>query len=54
MIAAVFLSQQTIRFLIFGLATGSMYALVGLGIDLVYRSSGFLNFSAGGLGSTPN
>jgi ABC-type branched-subunit amino acid transport system ATPase component/ABC-type branched-subunit amino acid transport system permease subunit len=51
MIAAVFLSQQTIRFLILGLATGSMYALVGLGIVLVYRSSGVLNFSAGGLGA---
>jgi sulfate-transporting ATPase len=33
-----------------GLATGALYAMVGLGIVLVYRASGVLNFSAGAVG----
>jgi sulfate-transporting ATPase len=44
------LSQSTLRFVLLGAATGSLSALVALGIVLVYRTSGVLNFSAGALG----
>jgi ABC-type branched-subunit amino acid transport system ATPase component/ABC-type branched-subunit amino acid transport system permease subunit len=46
-----FLSQQTLRFALFGIATGSLYALVSLGIVLAYRASRVLNFSAGAGGA---
>ena len=36
--------------MLLGVATGSLTALVALGIVLVYRTSGVLNFSAGALG----
>jgi sulfate-transporting ATPase len=49
-IATAFLSQSTLRFVLLGAATGSLTALVALGIVLVYRTSGVLNFSAGALG----
>jgi sulfate-transporting ATPase len=45
-----FVSQETILFLFLGLATGALTALVALGIVLVYRSSGVLNFAASALG----
>src|ERR1700731_4217510 len=48
--ATVFLSQSTLQFALLGMATGSIYALVGIGIVLVYRASGVLNFSAGAVG----
>ena len=43
-------SQSALRFVLLGAATGSLSALVALGIVLVYRTSGVLNFSAGALG----
>jgi ABC-type branched-subunit amino acid transport system ATPase component/ABC-type branched-subunit amino acid transport system permease subunit len=46
-----FFSQQTLRFALFGIATGSLYALVSLGIVLAYRASRVLNFSAGAAGA---
>jgi ABC-type branched-subunit amino acid transport system ATPase component/ABC-type branched-subunit amino acid transport system permease subunit len=46
-----FFSQQTLRFALFGIATGSLYALVSLGIVLGYRASRVLNFSAGAAGA---
>jgi sulfate-transporting ATPase len=49
-IATAFLSQSTLRFVLLGAATGALTALVALGIVLVYRTSGVLNFSAGALG----
>jgi sulfate-transporting ATPase len=49
-LATAFFSQATLRFLLLGAATGSLTALVALGIVLVYRTSGVLNFSAGALG----
>jgi sulfate-transporting ATPase len=49
-LATAFLSQETLRFVLLGAATGALTALVALGIVLVYRASGVLNFSAGALG----
>lgn len=39
------------QYIIGGLATGSLYALVALGIVLLYRSSRVLNFAHGDLGT---
>jgi ABC-type branched-subunit amino acid transport system ATPase component/branched-subunit amino acid ABC-type transport system permease component len=36
-------------FLVLGLATGGVYSVVALGVVLVYRGSGIVNFAAGGL-----
>jgi len=36
-------------FAILGLASGSLYGLLGLGLIVVYRSSGVVNFSHGGI-----
>jgi sulfate-transporting ATPase len=43
-------SEVALRFVLLGIATGSLTALVALGIVLVHRTSGVLNFSAGALG----
>lgn len=43
--------MEFLRFALLGCATGSLFALVALGIVLVYRSSGVLNFSAGATGA---
>jgi ABC-type branched-subunit amino acid transport system ATPase component/ABC-type branched-subunit amino acid transport system permease subunit len=50
MLATALWSQSALRFVLLGAATGSLSALVALGIVLVYRTSGVLNFSAGALG----
>src|SRR3954464_10996298 len=50
MLATALFSQVTLRFVLLGLATGSLTPLVGLGVVLVYRASGVLNFAAGALG----
>jgi ABC-type branched-subunit amino acid transport system ATPase component/ABC-type branched-subunit amino acid transport system permease subunit len=50
MLATEVLSQATLRFVLLGLATGSLTALVGLAIVITYRVSGVLNFAAGALG----
>jgi ABC-type branched-subunit amino acid transport system ATPase component/branched-subunit amino acid ABC-type transport system permease component len=50
MLATALWSQAALRFVLLGAATGSLTALVALGIVLVYRTSGVLNFSAGALG----
>ena len=49
-LATALWSQSALRFVLLGAATGSLGALVALGIVLVYRTSGVLNFSAGALG----
>ncbi|HEY9564743.1 MAG TPA: ABC transporter permease, partial [Nocardioides sp.] len=51
LLAASLLSQQSVRFVLLGLATGSLFALVSLGIVVVHRASGVLNFSAGAVGA---
>src|SRR3954454_3519919 len=50
MLATALWSQSALRFVLLGVATGSLTALVALGIVLVHRTSGVLNFSAGALG----
>ena len=49
-LATALFSQSALRFVLLGAATGALTALVALGIVLVYRTSGVLNFSAGALG----
>ena len=39
--------QQFMQYVISGLATGSIYALVALGLALIYRSTRILNFAHG-------
>ncbi len=43
--------EAYLRFGLLGLATGSLYALTALGIVLVSRASGVLNFAAGATGA---
>jgi ABC-type branched-subunit amino acid transport system ATPase component/ABC-type branched-subunit amino acid transport system permease subunit len=50
-IGTAFFSEDAARFALFGLATGSLVALVALGIVLVFRASGVLNFAAGATGA---
>jgi sulfate-transporting ATPase len=50
LLATALWSQSALRFVLLGAATGALTALVALGIVLVYRTSGVLNFSAGALG----
>jgi len=40
-----------IQFALLGLATGSLYGLTALGVVLVYRASGILNFASGATGA---
>ncbi|MBN9622594.1 MAG: ABC transporter, partial [Actinobacteria bacterium] len=39
--------MEVIQFTLLGLATGAIYALVALGLVLIYRGSGLLNFAQG-------
>jgi ABC-type branched-subunit amino acid transport system ATPase component/ABC-type branched-subunit amino acid transport system permease subunit len=50
-LGAILFSAPTISFLLLGAATGVLVGLVALGVVLVYRSSGVLNFSAGAVGA---
>jgi branched-chain amino acid transport system permease protein len=45
--------RSLLRTLVSGLQFGTVYALVGLGIALVYRSTRVLNFTQGELGTVP-
>ena len=49
-LATSLISEAALRFVLLGLATGALTALVALAIVLVYRASGVLNFSAGAFG----
>ncbi|HTN81796.1 MAG TPA: ATP-binding cassette domain-containing protein [Acidimicrobiales bacterium] len=42
--------MDVVRFALLGLGAGSVYALVALGLVLVYRGSGVLNFAQGAMG----
>ena len=44
-------STQTVQFLVIGCATGALVALVALGVVLVHRASGVVNFSASAVGA---
>jgi sulfate-transporting ATPase len=50
-VATAVLSEATLRFVLLGLATGALTALVALAIVLVFRASGVLNFAASALGA---
>jgi ABC-type branched-subunit amino acid transport system permease subunit/ABC-type branched-subunit amino acid transport system ATPase component len=50
-LATAVVSQTTLVFVLLGLATGALTGLVALGVVLVYRVSGVLNFAAGALGA---
>ncbi len=39
-------------FLVTGLAVGAIYALSGVGLVVIYRTSGVLNFAYGAIGAT--
>lgn len=41
---------EPFRFLLLGLGAGALYALVALGIVLIYRGSGVVNFAQGAMG----
>jgi ABC-type branched-subunit amino acid transport system ATPase component/ABC-type branched-subunit amino acid transport system permease subunit len=51
LLATAVLSQSTLRFVVLGMATGALTALVALSVVIVYRVSGVLNFAAGALGA---
>lgn len=40
-------SQQLLQFVLSGLATGSIYALIGFGYAVIYNSTGIINFAQG-------
>jgi ABC-type branched-subunit amino acid transport system ATPase component/ABC-type branched-subunit amino acid transport system permease subunit len=42
---------EILQFALLGISTGSLYALVSIGIVAVYRASGVLNFAAGATGA---
>jgi ABC-type branched-subunit amino acid transport system ATPase component/ABC-type branched-subunit amino acid transport system permease subunit len=42
---------EVLRFALLGLGVGSVYAIIGLSIVLVYRASGVLNFATGAVGA---
>ena len=41
------LSQQIIQYLLSGLSTGAIYALIGVGFAIIYNSTGIINFAQG-------
>lgn len=43
------LSQQLPQYLLSGLSTGAIYALIGLGFAIIYNSTGIINFAQGEL-----
>lgn len=43
--------METLRFALLGMASGSLVALMALGVVLAYRASGVLNFSTGAVGA---
>src|ERR1700678_2996270 len=49
--ASALLSQETAEIALLGMATGALYAVVALGVVVVHRASGVLNFSASGVGA---
>ena len=42
-------SQQLTQYLLSGLATGAIYALIGIGFAIIYNSTGIINFAQGEL-----
>lgn len=44
---------DVIEVIVFGVQTGAIYSLVGLGLALVYKATKILNFAQGALGTAP-
>src|SRR2546430_17673167 len=42
--------QEVIRFALLGFGVGALYALASLGLIVIYRGSGVLNFALGAIG----
>jgi branched-chain amino acid transport system permease protein len=41
------ISQQLLQYILSGLSTGAIYALIGLGFAIIYNSTGIINFAQG-------
>lgn len=41
------LSQEILQYLLSGLATGAIYALIGIGFAIIHNSTGIINFAQG-------
>ncbi len=41
------LSKQLLQYLLSGLSTGAIYALIGIGFSIIYNSTGIINFAQG-------
>lgn len=41
------LGQQILQYLITGITVGSIYALIGMGFNIIYNSTGIINFAQG-------
>ena len=44
------MAEDILRFAILGLGAGAVYAITALGVVLVYRGSGVVNFAHGAIG----
>jgi len=42
-----FMSDQLLQYLLSGLSTGAIYALIGIGFSIIYNSTGIINFAQG-------
>lgn len=51
MIVAAITGESLLTFLITGMVTGGIYALSALGLVVVYRATGILNFAQGAIGA---
>lgn len=40
-------SQQILQYVLSGLTTGSIYALIGFGFAIIYNATGIINFAQG-------
>ena len=41
------LSQQILQYLITGVTVGTIYALIGMGFNIIYSSTEIINFAEG-------
>jgi len=41
------LGDQLLQYLLSGLSTGAIYALIGIGFSIIYNATGIINFAQG-------
>ncbi len=41
------LSEQILQYIVSGLSTGAIYALIGIGFSIIYNATGIINFAQG-------